>query len=76
MASGLAKRAAGDARSEEASDATSEDTKRFIRTVYPLALQRDPSETEIKAASDVIDRHGAHAFCRALLNLNELIYID
>ena len=68
MAAELAKRVAGDTSGQDAIS--------FIRAVYPLVTQRDPSETEIKAASDVIDKHGARAFCRALLNLNELIYID
>jgi len=68
MAAELAKRVAGDTSGQDAIS--------FIRAVYPLVLKRDPSETEIKAASDVIDKHGARAFCRALLNLNELIYID
>jgi hypothetical protein len=47
-----------------------------IRRAFVLALSREPSPTEIAAASQLIERHGLRAFCRALLNSNEFIYLN
>jgi hypothetical protein len=43
---------------------------------YQFAYQRDPSALELAAANELIAAHGLQAFCRALLNTNELIYMD
>ncbi len=43
---------------------------------YQFAYQRDPTRKEIIAAKKLIDVYGLDAFCRALLNSNELIYVD
>ena len=47
-----------------------------ITDAYAVAFQRLPDEAEATAASDLIRRHGLNAFCRALLNSNELIFIE
>lgn len=47
-----------------------------VGQAYALAFQRKPSESEQKAALGLIARHGRTAFCRALLNTNELIYLE
>jgi len=47
-----------------------------IGRVYALAFQRPPTAKERAAADQLIAAYGAAAFCRALLNANELIYID
>jgi len=47
-----------------------------VGRAYALALQRMPSAAERAAAQQVVDHHGVEIFCRALLNTNELIFID
>ena len=47
-----------------------------IAQAYSFALQRQPTATERTAAEKLIAQHGKPAFCRALLNANELIFID
>jgi len=52
------------------------DTSAFIDTAYRSVLQRLPSPTEHAAATALITRFGRVAFARALLNVNELIYLE
>jgi hypothetical protein len=47
-----------------------------IRCAFAYAFQREPTETEISAANALIAAHGARAFCRALLNSNELLHLE
>ena len=47
-----------------------------ITRAYHLAFQRDPTAKEHQAATQLITAHGPEAFCRALLNANELLYIE
>ena len=47
-----------------------------IAKAYSFALQRQPTSTERTAAEKLITQHGKPAFCRALLNGNELIFIE
>jgi hypothetical protein len=47
-----------------------------IDEAYGLAFQREPTVAERAAAGRLIATHGRAAFCRALLNMNELIYLD
>jgi hypothetical protein len=47
-----------------------------ITKAYRIVFQRDPSPEEMVAASPLIEKHGIEAFCRALLNANELLYIE
>jgi hypothetical protein len=46
------------------------------RRAFSLAFQRAPSDREMKASVQIISQQGLPAFCRALLNANELIYLD
>lgn len=55
-------------------DADSVDT--IISNAYGIVLQRRPSAEENATATGLVSKHGPEAFCRALLNANELIYID
>ncbi len=48
---------------------------RVVRA-FSLALSRQPSSEELLAGVDLINSHGLRAFCRALLNTNELLYVD
>jgi mono/diheme cytochrome c family protein len=47
-----------------------------IRRAFALSFQRAPSPDEEAAASKLINAHGWRAFCRALLNANELLFIN
>jgi len=46
-----------------------------VNHAYILCYTRAPSEAEMKLATHFIKQHGLRAFCRALLNSNELIYL-
>jgi Protein of unknown function (DUF1553) len=47
-----------------------------IRRAFALAFQRPASAEEVKAAGELIAAHGWRAFCRALFNANELLYLN
>jgi len=47
-----------------------------IAQAYAFTFQRPPSASERSAAEQLILRFGREAFCRALLNANELIYVE
>ena len=47
-----------------------------VHRAFELAFSREPSEEEVATATGIIEEHGMRAFCRALLNTSELIYVD
>ena len=47
-----------------------------IERAFQIAFSRNPEAKEKLAAETLVAQHGLPAFCRALLNTNELIYID
>ncbi len=47
-----------------------------IAKAYAFLLQRPPTANERATGEQFITRHGRPAFCRALLNANELIYLE
>ncbi len=47
-----------------------------VTQAYQLAFQRNPTTKEHQAATQLISMHGTEAFCRALLNANELLYLE
>lgn len=47
-----------------------------IQAAYAILLQRVPSDSELAMSRELIRTHGLKAFCRALLNSNELIFIE
>jgi hypothetical protein len=65
MARGLAERAVH-----------ADDVPGTIHAVYRFALQRSPTGAEVTAATELIQRFGPEAFCRAVLNFNEVLYVD
>ena len=67
MSDALAERAKREAPNDEASQ---------VRRAFALAFQRQPTPEEQQAAVKLIASHGWRAFCRALLNANELIYLN
>ncbi len=50
--------------------------KRIAAAMYQLLLQRPPTRTERAAAAELIKQHGAAALGRAMLNLNEVLYVE
>jgi hypothetical protein len=46
------------------------------RRAFLLAFGREPEPTEQNAAAVLIRTHGVPAFCRALYNANEFVYVD
>jgi len=57
-------------------DPASGDRTAVIQRAFVLLFSRPCSEEERIAARRTIEEHGMRAFCRALLNANELIYIN
>jgi len=47
-----------------------------IERAFQIAFSRNPEPEEKLAAAALVSQHGLPAFCRAVLNTNELIYID
>lgn len=47
-----------------------------VEHAYTLAFQRTPDKTESAGGVALIRSYGSRAFCRALLNANELIYLE
>ncbi len=58
------------AKKETPNDATA------VRRAFGFALQRQPSREEEAAALQLLTKHGWRAFGRALLNANELLYVQ
>jgi mono/diheme cytochrome c family protein len=47
-----------------------------IRLGFKLVLGREPTPAEQSGANALVGKHGIRAFCRALLNSSELVYLD
>ena len=47
-----------------------------VASAYRFTLQREPTARERTAALNLLATHGVESFCRALLNANELLYLD
>jgi len=52
-----------------------EEASAQVRRAFWLAFSRDPQAVEQNAAEKLIASEGLPAFCRAMLNANELIYL-
>jgi len=48
----------------------------YVQKAFERALLRRPNDLELQSAQDLVRAHGLRALCRALLNCNELIYVD
>jgi hypothetical protein len=46
-----------------------------VKRAFALAFQRAPNEIELHAARELIELEGLPLFCRALLNVNEFVYL-
>jgi hypothetical protein len=47
-----------------------------IARAFELAFGRTADEEEIAAAKQLVQEHGLPSLCRALLNANELLYVE
>ena len=47
-----------------------------VSQAYRITFQREPSSKEREAATKLIGNHGTEAFGRALLNANELLFLE
>jgi len=47
-----------------------------IGEAFRLGFQRQPDPEEMRRSTEAVNELGLPAFCRALLNSNELIYLD
>ncbi|WP_298869337.1 DUF1553 domain-containing protein [uncultured Gimesia sp.] len=57
-------------------DAGAENVDRQIDRAFRLLFSRAPEVQEQQAARQLISENGLNAFCRAMINSNELIYLD
>jgi hypothetical protein len=46
------------------------------RHAFRLSFGREPTAEELTAAISLVARHGLTAFCRAVFNANEFVYVD
>ena len=67
MANGFAERLQREAGADQ--------TEAQVRRAFALAYSRPPAPPEVIAAGALISKHGLRAFCRAVLNSNEMIYV-
>ena len=58
-------------KSEDRSDAAKQ-----IERAFELAFARPPTRAERDAAGTLIAEHGLTAFCRAIFNANEFLFIE
>ncbi|MBI1319097.1 MAG: DUF1553 domain-containing protein [Candidatus Hydrogenedens sp.] len=47
-----------------------------LARAYALAFNRAPAPEELDTATTLVEKYGMPAFCRALLNANELLYLQ
>jgi hypothetical protein len=58
------------------SETSDSDPQAQVRRAFAHAFSREPSTHEIEQAEALIQPHGLEAFCRALFNSNEFIYLN
>jgi hypothetical protein len=46
-----------------------------VNHAFSLAFQRPPTPDELAASVELISQHGLNAFCRAILNANEFLFV-
>ena len=55
---------------------TSKTPEERVRRVYQWTLGRTPSASEIRRASEFLATSPLSELCRALMNVNEFVYLD
>jgi hypothetical protein len=68
--------AAARALAERVQRETGNDTAEQVDHAFVLTLQRWPDKKERGACLDLLQQRSLAELCRALLNLNEFIYVD
>ena len=53
----------------------SSDKSRQIRRAFEVIFLRSPTMEEFTASNEIVEQHGLPAFCRALLNANEFLFV-
>jgi hypothetical protein len=53
-----------------------ENQARQIDRVWQLTVGRSPNEAELKASTQLVEKHGLAALCRGLFNVNEFVLVD
>ncbi len=66
MAEALAERLRGEAGEEAGLQ---------VRRGFLLSFGREPDDAEVDSATGLIEQHGLRAFCRVLLNANEMVTV-
>jgi hypothetical protein len=56
-------------------DESGDDPTSQVRLAFSLAFQRPPTSEEMAAACELVRDHGLTAFCRAILNANEFLFV-
>src|SRR5262245_1356793 len=51
------------------------DQQAQVRRAFALAFNREPDSSEVESSSIFIRKQGLKAFCRALFNANEFVYM-
>jgi hypothetical protein len=59
-----------------AKETSTADVSKQVERAFALAFGRKPISKEKAAAVTLIEKHGLRAFCRAVLNSSELIYVN
>jgi hypothetical protein len=52
------------------------DVEGQITRVFELALQRRPEQAEVASCTSLLGSRSLADLCRAMLNVNEFIYVD
>ncbi len=47
-----------------------------VKLAFQIAINREPNTTELQALEDYAGKHGLANTCRAILNLNEFLFVD
>jgi hypothetical protein len=47
-----------------------------VERAFEVVLQRLPTDAERRIAQRLLDERGLVALCRAMINLNEFVYVD
>jgi hypothetical protein len=68
--------AAANAFAQRIEKAAGDDAKARVRTVFAIALQRWPDEKEERRCVEFLRDRSLVELCRAVMNLNEFIYVD
>ena len=52
-----------------------DEPRQQVRRAFQLLFGREASELEIAMSLELIQQHGIEAMCRALLNVNEFLFL-